>query len=174
MKLKPRPNDSKLAKLVAKLLDYVPIMSVRAKLRLESKLYDLDFQLRSEADRNIMLQRTYYKLLDSASMARFNVSVDSSMAEDLSGNVCTLRVRIQFDPLQYNFMVSPMPEKLYIDDEVHYMLRKVSYKLAQAIADQYEPHIYDLAMQKYNILTQKPKTGTVEHYGDNTSRPYQY
>jgi hypothetical protein len=153
--MKPIPTTSKLAKFVMKLMGYFPLVSVKTKILLESKVYDLNMKLQGESDRNRSLQKDYLKLIGNISIGSARMKVDIN-----KNNIDTMAKYVRFtaniEPVSYHFMIPENETRINIADETHYMIRKVAHEISKNIADQYEENIYQLATEKFNVLAESP------------------
>ena len=147
-RLPPQPNNSKLAKLVQRLVDNIPVMSYRKKREYDNRVSNLQFELHMRLDQIISLQDDYEMLFDRPRSPRYSVSIDErDQIYDSSKIVST---RVEFEPIQMNYMLST--SKPF---EIHDITRLCMIDTAKRIAEEYthkmEDAIIKMAEEKYKI-----------------------
>ena len=147
-----KPLDTSIAKFVRKILNFVPLVTVGTKLRLEEQIFSMDKKLSSQysainslVNINGNLYKDYEKFMCKIPTVNYSVSMRADKIMEQSTTT-----KIQFSPVYISHVHYGYSKQ--ISDETKYVLRRQAKELASAIAEQYEDAIYSETLTKHRII----------------------
>lgn len=147
-----KPNDSYLAKLVGKLMFFIPTFSVGRKIELENKIANMNRELLRQQDFNNKLFKEYRTTFSGIKLAPVPSFGVSSYNDEQ--HVRVDKISINFEPIYYAFVVDDIVHEI-LEEDFEYFMEKVCRDIGYEYADQFKKNLLEAVKKKYNLGIKK-------------------